>query len=101
MPPETSAADPMAAFAATIGLISILAVIGFVALIVSRARKLSRILKSSPRVLSFDADPTPSAGPDERSTEFRLATLDTLMMQGRITPDEYREARAKVLGESS
>ena len=28
------------------------------------------------------------------------ATLDTLLMQGRITPDEYKAARAKVLGEN-
>ncbi|TBN56768.1 hypothetical protein EYE40_04775 [Glaciihabitans arcticus] len=101
MPPETPAADPTSAIAAIIGVIALIAVFGFVLLIVGRARNLRRVMKSRPTMPMFDADLPPSRPQErpERSTEFRLATLDNLMMQGKITADEYKEARAKVLGD--
>ena len=99
MPPETAAVEPLTVFGPIIGLVAFVALVGFVILIVTRARNLARVIKSDPSRLMYDADPAPTAESAERSTESRLATLDTLLMQGRITPDEYKAARAKVLGE--
>ena len=82
-------------------VVAVLGIAGFTVIIVSRARKLARVLKSSSNRLMFDGDlPTAEAQPTSSSTDSRLATLDALMMQGKITADEYSEARAKVLGES-
>jgi len=99
MPVDDSALALTNSFGTIFLVVAVLGLTGFVIVIVSRARKLARVMKSSSSRMILDDELPGETESTARGTDSRLATLDTLMMQGKITPDEYRDARAKVLGE--